>query len=174
MKFQGIKCSSKYKTQAIPVNLRVSLFQEYQVKRFQSSPANFYTLRDIVQTLLHFSVIGSSIVHPRSATQKMDQIDLAVLIVYISFSIPVLYILFRHGIRYSLGWFYLLSFCMLKVVGSALAYHASNSGTSSSGSTIISSIGLSPLLLAASGILHELYVCLRLTSDFSFCIQSTC
>ncbi|KAL2196106.1 hypothetical protein P885DRAFT_61306 [Corynascus similis CBS 632.67] len=70
----------------------------------------------------------------------------AELAIYAILCLPVLYLLVRHSPVGLLGWFYLLAFCTLRIVGAAVS--ASSAG-------IISSVGLSPLLLAASGILHE-------------------
>ncbi len=77
----------------------------------------------------------------------------ALLIIYLILSPPVLYITIRHGFRgfAILGWGYLFLFCTLKIVGNALQLKDS----SSSGAAIVSSVGLSPLLLATVGILHE-------------------
>ncbi|KAL2179259.1 uncharacterized protein P884DRAFT_240045 [Thermothelomyces heterothallicus CBS 202.75] len=70
----------------------------------------------------------------------------AELAIYAVLSLPVLYLLIRHSPAGLLGWFYLFAFCTLRIVGGAV---------SASPASIISSIGLSPLLLAGSGILHE-------------------
>jgi len=59
-----------------------------------------------------------------------------------------------HGL---LGWLYLFAFCTLRLVGSGLQISASKSEDVDKIATaaLISSIGLSPLLLATTGILHE-------------------
>lgn len=74
----------------------------------------------------------------------------AELAIYAILSIPVLYILVRHGLAGLLGWFYLFAFCTLRLVGGAMSMQTDNGS-----GNIISNVGLSPLLLAASGILHE-------------------
>ncbi|UKZ83460.1 hypothetical protein TrVFT333_011269 [Trichoderma virens FT-333] len=73
----------------------------------------------------------------------------AELAIYATLTIPNIYILFKHGRSGILGWAYLLAFCTLRIVGGAMDL----SGSTTAG--IISSVGLSPLLLAASGILQE-------------------
>ncbi|KAL7917648.1 hypothetical protein ACQKWADRAFT_26901 [Trichoderma austrokoningii] len=73
----------------------------------------------------------------------------AELAIYAILSIPTLYIVFKHGRVGILGWAYLLAFCTLRIVGGILDLSGSTSAS------IISSVGLSPLLLAAYGILHE-------------------
>ncbi|KAL0942077.1 uncharacterized protein CTRU02_204840 [Colletotrichum truncatum] len=78
---------------------------------------------------------------------------IAVLVIFIILSLPTFFILWRHGKRGSayLGWGYLLLFCSLKVISSGLGLADSQSP----GSIVVSSIGLSPLLLSLAGILHE-------------------
>lgn len=82
-----------------------------------------------------------------------DKYSLAVLIIFITLSIPTLFVTFKHGVRgwAILGWGYLFIFCSLKIIGSGMAL----GDPESSGATIVSSVGLSPLLLALSGVLHE-------------------
>ncbi|KAI9760535.1 MAG: hypothetical protein M4579_001620 [Chaenotheca gracillima] len=82
-------------------------------------------------------------------------VPIAQLAVAIIFSIPTLFIFIRHGGPGLLGWFYLFAFCTLLIIGAALQINAENKGTSTSSSSLISNIGLSPLLLATSGVLHE-------------------
>lgn len=81
-----------------------------------------------------------------------DSIAAAKLAIYIIFSQPAFYCLFKHGKVGFLGWFYVQLFCILRVVTGALGLHGSSTSTTTA---ILSSIGLSPLLLAASGVLHE-------------------
>ncbi|ROW10382.1 hypothetical protein VMCG_02020 [Cytospora schulzeri] len=80
----------------------------------------------------------------------MNSLSAAELAIYIILCIPVLYILVRHWPNGVLGWFYLFAFCTLRIISGAMSLK--NHGGSAS---IISSVGISPLLLAACGILHE-------------------
>ncbi|KAI1340718.1 hypothetical protein F5Y15DRAFT_49502 [Xylariaceae sp. FL0016] len=75
------------------------------------------------------------------------------LAVYAILTLPVIFVMFRHGIRHGaiLGWLYLFAFCSLRLVSSSLEL----SDTDSYSASVVASIGLSPLLLASSGILHE-------------------
>lgn len=77
----------------------------------------------------------------------------AILAIYAILSLPVLYVAFRHGFSglAILGWGYLFIFCTLKMVGSGMQLHDSQS----LGASIVSNVGLSPILLAAAGVLHE-------------------
>lgn len=82
----------------------------------------------------------------------MSSISTAELAIYALFSIAVLYILVKHGRPGFLGWFYLFIFCTIRIVGGVLEIKKSSSAS------VVANIGLSPLLLATSGILHEGYV----------------
>ncbi|KAJ6783047.1 hypothetical protein PWT90_01869 [Aphanocladium album] len=79
----------------------------------------------------------------------MNSVATAQMAIYAVLIIPTLYLLVKHGKAGLLGWFYFTAFCMLRILGGALALSGSKSAT------IIANVGLSPLLLAASGILHE-------------------
>lgn len=80
-------------------------------------------------------------------------LNIATLLIFVTLSVPTVYIAFRHGFRglAILGWGYLLVFCSLKMVGSGMQL-GDNPG---SGAVIVTSVGLSPLLLAVAGVLHE-------------------
>ncbi|KAL1882533.1 hypothetical protein Plec18167_002949 [Paecilomyces lecythidis] len=74
----------------------------------------------------------------------------AELVIYVILIIPILYLLVKHGRNGLLGWLFLSFFCVLRIVGGGLAIKSS-----SPAATIISNVGLSPLLLATGGLLHE-------------------
>ncbi|PVH85002.1 hypothetical protein DL98DRAFT_584059 [Cadophora sp. DSE1049] len=82
----------------------------------------------------------------------MSGLDAASLAIYGVLAIPLLYILARHGWPGFLGWLFLFAFCSLRIIGGAMALI---NGSKSSSTAIISNMGLSPLLLAMVGILHE-------------------
>ncbi|KAH8879160.1 hypothetical protein GQ53DRAFT_855258 [Thozetella sp. PMI_491] len=77
----------------------------------------------------------------------------AVVAIYVLLTPPVLYIAFRHGVKGGalLGWGYLFLFCTIKMVGAGLQLP----DKPTTGASIVASIGLSPLLLSAAGVLHE-------------------
>ncbi|CBF82328.1 hypothetical protein AN9205.2 [Aspergillus nidulans FGSC A4] len=79
-----------------------------------------------------------------------NALSAATCAIYAVFAIPVVYLLVRHGRYGLLGWLFLFFFCTLRIIGGALAVH-----DTSIAANIISSVGLSPLLLAISSILHE-------------------
>ncbi|KAF5662187.1 hypothetical protein FHETE_8077 [Fusarium heterosporum] len=80
-----------------------------------------------------------------------DSIAAAKLAIYIILVQPAIYCLFKHGKTGFFGWLYVQIFCVLRIATGGIGLH----GATSTGSVIVNSIGLSPLLLAASGILHE-------------------
>lgn len=83
------------------------------------------------------------------STFTMKSVSVAQMVIFICLSIPVLFILYKHGRPDFLRWIYLFAFCVLRIAGSALDIDGSK------GATMIANIGLSPLILGASGILHE-------------------
>jgi prolipoprotein diacylglyceryltransferase len=81
-----------------------------------------------------------------------DPIAAAKLALYIILVQPAIYCLFKHGKTGFIGWLYVQIFCVLRIVTGGIGLNGTSSST---GTVILNSIGLSPLLLAASGILHE-------------------
>lgn len=79
-----------------------------------------------------------------------DGLSAATLAIYVILALPTLFVLVKHGVHGFLGWFFLFAFCSLRIIGSAL-----NMKSSSGAGSIVSNVGLSPLLLASLGILHE-------------------
>ena len=84
-------------------------------------------------------------------------LPIAMLAIYLLLLQPVLFCLWAHGKRGLLGWLYLQLFCVVRIVGSALTIHDEDTHTGGDTALILSSVGLSPLLLAAAGVLHEAY-----------------
>jgi len=80
-----------------------------------------------------------------------DSLSAATCAIYVILTLPVLYLLFKHGRNGFLGWLFLFVFCGLRIISGGLGVKKSDSAAAS----IISNIGLSPLLLATAGILHE-------------------
>ena len=87
-----------------------------------------------------------------------------VSIVELVFYIPCLFLSLivarRHGFLRHLGWIYLTVFVVIRGTGAALQIVASSDGNFSleTGAVILSSIGLSPLLLCMCGLLRRVYV----------------
>ncbi|KAI0114639.1 hypothetical protein F4776DRAFT_638276 [Hypoxylon sp. NC0597] len=77
-------------------------------------------------------------------------LPVALLIIYLTLSLPIIYIAIKHGLRHGaiISWFFLFAFCTLRIVSSAIELHDAQS----SSAALVASIGLSPLLAAACGI----------------------
>ncbi|MCJ1323195.1 hypothetical protein MMC15_008549 [Xylographa vitiligo] len=84
-----------------------------------------------------------------------DALAVATVIIYVLLIQPVFYCLWKHGRHGILGWLALQSFCLLRIIGNAVLLHAEATNASNSNALLISNIGLSPLLLATLGFLHE-------------------
>jgi hypothetical protein len=78
------------------------------------------------------------------------RLAIAELIIYIILLPVAFYILVRHGKPGYTGWGFFLLFCTLRIVSSGLGI---NDTSTTSG--IVNSVGISALLLAISGIIHE-------------------
>lgn len=81
---------------------------------------------------------------------------IASLVIYAFLVQPVTFVLWKHGRRGILGWLALHSLCGIRIVGSAVQLNAyNNNSTGGLAAVILQSVGLSPLMLAAVGVLHE-------------------
>lgn len=91
---------------------------------------------------------------PRVADPK--SLVIASLAIYLFLLQPVTYCLWKHGKQGILGWIALHSLCVIRIVGNAVQLNAyNNHSTGGIATLILQSVGLSPLILAAVGILHE-------------------
>ena len=81
------------------------------------------------------------------------------LCVYIPILPLALIVVFRHGWRRQLGWIYLAIFCFIRIVGAGFKIESTkNPGNSTDieWSSILQSVGLSPLLMASMGLLKRM------------------
>jgi prolipoprotein diacylglyceryltransferase len=87
--------------------------------------------------------------------------DLAIaeLVIYILLLAVVFIVLVRHGKHGLIGWFFLIVFCLLRIVADGLlisdGIKESKGESFSATGSIINSVGVSPLMLAMAGILFE-------------------
>lgn len=82
---------------------------------------------------------------------------IAELIIYIILWPVALYILIKHGKHGILAWFYLVTFDALRIVPAAMQIAAyAQSKPESEVASILDAVGLSPLILCAAGVLHEI------------------
>ncbi|KAH2752738.1 hypothetical protein KXW25_004861 [Aspergillus fumigatus] len=85
-----------------------------------------------------------------NALAMTNSLPAATCAIYTVLAIPILYLPVRHGRDGLLGWLFLFFFCTLRIIGGALAVNSP-----STAATVISSVGLSPVLLATAGTLQE-------------------
>lgn len=94
-----------------------------------------------------------------STFSAVSRLAVAELIIYILFLPIAVFILIRHGRHGAIGWGFLVAFCLLRIIADGLQIDnqiKENNGESiDSTAAIVNSVGISPLLLALSGILSE-------------------
>jgi hypothetical protein len=86
------------------------------------------------------------------------KIAIAEICVYAPVFILTLISVFRHGAGKQLGWIYLTIFCIIRIVGAGFKIASDNNPTNNTDlewATILSSIGLNPLLMASLGLLKR-------------------
>lgn len=85
-----------------------------------------------------------------------DQTKLAIaeLVIYLILGPILLYILFKHRLPGLAGWLYLSIFEVLRIVAAGIQIGTSNQPLGVGGA-VVDIIGLSPLILATAGVLHE-------------------
>ena len=87
---------------------------------------------------------------------QTKSVSVASIIVYLALLQPTLFCFWKHGKRGFLGWFYVQLFCLVRIIGSGFAIYGINKHSPGGVATLVlQSVGLSPLLLGAVGILHE-------------------
>ena len=88
-----------------------------------------------------------------------EALAIAQLAVYIPVLICAIFIIFRHGFNKQVGWRFLGILCLVRIVGSCFeiaAIHHPDNKTDVKWSAILQSVGVSPLLLTALGLLKRL------------------
>lgn len=87
---------------------------------------------------------------------SLNALSVATLVVYIILIQPITFCLLKHGRHGILGWMTIQLFCVLRIVGSIIQIHQeATHSTDTTTVLLLNNIGLSPLLLAALGVLHE-------------------
>jgi hypothetical protein len=88
-----------------------------------------------------------------------SRLAIAELIIYLPLLPIALSVLIRHGRHGIVGWGFLAAFCILRIIADGLQINdqvKENDGLPiDSTAAIVNSVGISPLLLAFSGILSE-------------------
>lgn len=89
------------------------------------------------------------------ATNVDKAIEIFQLIIYAILILPAIYCQSRHGRPGLLGWFYVVVYCLIRLIAAGLMLKSDTNHDTSTAAMIVDNIGLSPLLLGAAGILHE-------------------
>src|ERR1700761_2699256 len=89
-----------------------------------------------------------------NSTTKLSIAELAIYIVLLQ---PTLWLFYRHGRLAISAFFYLTAFEILRIVAAGIQIGNRNDARPSTSGAIVSSIGLSPLLLAYAGFLNLLW-----------------
>lgn len=81
------------------------------------------------------------------------------LVIYLLLAPIIAYLTFRHGRHGALAFFYINAFTAVRIIADIINIVQRNQSTTnpSLAATILSSVGLSPLLLAFSGLIHEIH-----------------
>jgi hypothetical protein len=86
------------------------------------------------------------------------KIAIAEICVYVPVFLLTLITVFRHGTGRKLGWIYLTIFCLIRLVGAGFKIASNNDPTNSTDlewATILTFVGLNPLLMASLGLLNR-------------------
>ncbi|CZR57326.1 uncharacterized protein PAC_07215 [Phialocephala subalpina] len=86
-------------------------------------------------------------------------VSIAELIVYIPGLFVGIWLAVKHGFRRNSGWLYLIIFCLARIIGPCMqlaTISKPNSVSLYTGSAILNSVGVSPIELAALGLLSRL------------------
>lgn len=96
--------------------------------------------------------------HSSAVPSGTKALAIATLVINLILIQPTFLILWKHGKRGILGWMYLQILCAIRIVANAIEIHdLANHKSSSTATIVLNSVGLSPLILAITGILHEAY-----------------
>ncbi|THV53576.1 hypothetical protein BGAL_0047g00290 [Botrytis galanthina] len=84
-------------------------------------------------------------------------VEIGELVVYIPSFFLSVFLAFRHGFGRSAGWYFLIVFCLARIIGPCMSLAAISSPSVSlyTGALILQTIGLSPLLLSTLGLLSR-------------------
>jgi hypothetical protein len=87
-----------------------------------------------------------------------DGVSIAELVIYFPSLAVALFLSFRHGFGRNSGWLYLIIFCLARIIGPIMQLVLISDPSSTSlytGSIILQTVGLSPLMLASLGLLSR-------------------
>lgn len=87
-----------------------------------------------------------------------ESIAIGELVVYPLFLIALVFVLVRHGLKREAGFFFLASFTLVRIIGAGFQIAAVKNPTQSNltGTFVLQSMGLSPLLVSSSALLKRM------------------
>jgi hypothetical protein len=90
-----------------------------------------------------------------SSAATPTSLSITTIILYTLLILPTFYIWRRHGKPGFLAYNFIYAFCATRITGSALSIVAVHDTSLETAAAIVNSIAISPLMLAALGVLHE-------------------
>ena len=109
--------------------------------------------RDITSPPTNLTMSSSSSTYP--STTSPHALSVLTIVVYVILILPTFYVWRRHGRPGFLAYNFVYAFCAIRITGSALSIAAERDASLETAAAIVNSIAISPLLLAALGVLHE-------------------
>ncbi|KAH7419305.1 hypothetical protein BKA64DRAFT_13382 [Cadophora sp. MPI-SDFR-AT-0126] len=97
-----------------------------------------------------------------------DGVSIGLIIMYTLGLVVAIFLALRHGFRRNAGWMYLIIFCLARIIGPAMELATINDPTNTdlyTGYAILNNVALSPLMLAAMGLLGRLLENIRETHN---------
>jgi hypothetical protein len=92
---------------------------------------------------------------PFSSTTSPTSLYITTIILYTLLILPTFYIWRRHGRPGFLAYNFIYAFCAIRITGAVLSIVAVHDASLETAAAIVNSVAISPLLLAALGVLHE-------------------
>jgi len=99
---------------------------------------------------------------------ELNKVSIAQIVVYTPALAVAVLLAIRHGFGRSSGWFYLILFSLVRILGAALQLATINDPSNIGllvGASTLQSVGLSPLILVELGLLNRVLESIRLTRD---------
>jgi hypothetical protein len=92
---------------------------------------------------------------PFSSTTSPTSLYITTVVLYTLLILPTFYIWRGHGRPGFLAYNFIYAFCAIRITGAALSIVAVHDASLGTAAAIVNSVAISPLLLAALGVLHE-------------------
>jgi hypothetical protein len=130
-----------------------------------------------VSTFQHHHIYLSRLIYrrPKMTIDYRDGVSIGLIAVYLPALAIATYLAVHHGFNRSAGWMFLIIFCLARIIGASMqlaTISAPNDTSLYTGYAILESIGLSPLMLAALGLLSRLLESINRTIQTSISIRA--